>query len=714
MMKFTNLTKMVQPRNIVIIGATERPSSHARATYENIVDNSNFSKDHVFLVNPKYETLFGEKCYKNISDINCTELDVAIILVSAKLVARVTEECAKCKIPFAIVMSSGFIETGIEGEKAQKDLLDVIERTGIRIYGPNCPGLTDINRKLGMTFSPGYALDTLGGSIGLVTQGGGIGRTVLQGQSRGVGFGYFFSPGNELDLELSDFIHYMLNDPSIKVIAALAEGFKNGEKFKKVAKLALQKGKPIVILKIGKSELGKKAALSHTGAMAGSDRVFEALCKQYGIIRVNDVDELLETSALIARGGVENKGGIAIVTGSGGSGSLVADLCGQEGLELASLSEPTIQKLNEILPPFATVTNPVDITASFMENFSLHHESALTILEDENVGIIIEPINANYGKATEAISESLVDIQKMSRKVIIPIWMSSMEEGGYKQLNEGGLVPFRSIRNTVSAVKKCTEYKLFLKEYSTLDSPVEFALDSKLKLKLPNNAGAISEYDSKKILKEIGIHIAKEGLGITKEDAVSIAEDINYPVVLKIVSKDIPHKTESGGIRININSKEEVKRAYDDILSAVGMNNPDAEIEGVLVSEMIQGGLEMIVGLKQDPQFGSVVLVGMGGIHAELMNDVEMATCPVSEEYAMKMISKLKTAPLLNGYRNTPKRDIKSLALTIVQLSKLGTSNTRIEEIDINPLLVMEEGRGVVAIDALVVVNDSTEELQYS
>lgn len=706
MMNFPDLTKMVQPRNIVIIGASDRLHSHARNTYENIVNRSNFRKENVFLVNPKYESLLGEKCYKSVIDIDEDKLDVAIILVRADLVANVTEECAKKKIPFVIIMSSGFIETGEKGRKAQEDLLDVIKRTGIRVYGPNCPGLTDINRRLGMTFSTGFAHDTLSGSIGLVTQGGGIGRTVLQGKARGVGFGYFFSPGNELDLELSDFIYYMLNDPAIKVVTAVAEGFKDGAKFIEVAKLALEKKKPIVILKIGKSELGKKAAQSHTGALAGSDRIFEAICKQYGIIRVNDVDELLETSALFARAGVKTKGGIAIVTGSGGSGSLMADLCGEEGLALAELSETTKEGLREILPPFASLNNPIDLTASFLEDINLHHNSLLSILQDDGVGIIIEPINGNYGKATENACESLVEIQKGTEKVVIATWMSSMEEGGYKKLEEGGIVPFRSVRNTVLAVKNYTKYVKFAKDYSDLDGEVNFNSFLDFTVELPIDKGAISEYESKEIIKQIDIQTAEEGLAITKEDAVSIAETIGYPVVLKIVSKDIPHKTESSGIKLNINTEEEVENSYNEIISAVKAYNPDAEIEGVLVSQMVQDGIEMILGLKKDPQFGSVILVGMGGMQSELLNDVEMALCPVSKDYAIKMILSLKSAPILQGYRNTPKRDIEALALAIEKLSKLGYENKEIEEIDINPLVVMEQGMGVKALDALVIINE--------
>ncbi|PIC83102.1 acyl-CoA synthetase [Sporosarcina sp. P21c] len=699
---FTDLTRLVQPTNIAIIGVSSRDGSHGKNTYENIVKQSNFSKENVYLVNDRYDELFNRRCYKSISEIKGVQIDVAIILVRANAVPRIVQECADHTIPFALIMSSGFNEVGEEGQKLQNELQAVIKNTNIRVYGPNCPGLTDLNRRLGMTFSPGYVNDTLGGSIGLVTQGGGLGRTALQGQKRGIGFGYFFSPGNEIDLDLSDCIYYMIHDPKIKVIAAVAEGIKDGEKFKEVAKLALKKRKPIVILKVGRSELGRKAALSHTGSLAGSDQVFDALCKQFGVIRVNDIDELIETSQLFVRCTIREDVGLAIVTGSGGSGSLLADFCGLNGLDLPSFNTSTIKKLEEVLPPFASYNNPVDLTASFLVDERIHEDSMIPILEDDNIDIVIEPINADYGNSTKILAESLVNLQKKTDKVIIPIWMSSREDGGYDILEKGGLVPFRSIRNTVTALTHFSNYGNFVSSHVEVDfnpnqKEAQRSKDIIVKKRVLN------EYDSKKFIGKVGIEVPNEVLAVSKGAAINAAESIGFPVAMKIVSEQIKHKTEVKGIQLNIENEKALSLAYDELMENVTRLAPNAHIDGVLIAEMVKGGQEMILGLKSDPQYGQSILIGMGGVNAEILKDIAIGICPISEQYAKSLVNELASTPLLNGYRNSPKLDVDALAKAISDLSVLGITTPEINELDINPLIVKE--KGVVALDALVILD---------
>lgn len=700
-MSFVDLKAMVKPRKIAIIGASERRGSHGRNTYENIVERSNFDKENVYLVNPIRNEIMGRKCYSSIMDIEDNEIDVVIVLVRAEKVPEVLKESACKRIPFALIMSSGFDEIGDAGIKAKKEIEKIVEETGIRVYGPNSPGLTDINNCLGMTFSPAFKYDRLKGSIGLVTQGGGIGRAVLQGQARGIGFGYFFSTGNEMDLELSDFIYYMLNDPRIKVIAAVAEGIKNGEKFIEVAKLALKKKKPIIILKIGRSELGRQAALSHTGSLAGSDEIFDALCNQYGVIRVNDTDELLETSSLFARTKITNNPGISILTGSGGSGSLVADYCGMEGLDLVTFQPSTIEGLKKRLPPFASLNNPVDVTATVLEDRELHEDSLQLLLNDGNVDILIEPLNANYGELSEILSHSLVKMQHRTDKLIVPIWMSSMKGKAYEILEEGGLVPFRSIRNAVLAIKNYISFsnKLMIKEDQFNKKTSE-----KLTSISASKDKVLNEYESKKIIKKIGISTPEEKLAKSQNEAMEMAKQIGFPVALKIVSKDIPHKTEAGGIRLNVSNEEDVKVAYKGIISNIKTYDPSASIEGLLVSEMMKTSLEMIIGLKKDPQYGMAILIGMGGVQAEVINDVVIGMCPVSPNYARTMINELVSSPLLYGYRNLPKLDVDALVTAIHKLSLLGATEELIAEVDINPLVIHEQGQGVTALDGLIVL----------
>lgn len=705
---FPDISKLMKPREIAIVGASEKENSLAKTTYENIVDRSDFHKENVQLVNPRYDEMFGQRCYKKVSDIQSNEIDVAIILVKADYVPGVVRECAEIGIPFALIMTAGFAEVGGKGIELQRQLEEVIQETGIRVYGPNCPGLTDLNNRLGMTFSIGYSYDFLSGGIGLASQGGGMGRCIMQGQKRGIGFGYFISTGNEIDLELSDFIYYMLKDPKIRVVAAVVEGFKDGEKFKEVAKYALKMKKPIVLLKIARSELGQEVVMSHTGSMAGSDEILDALCNQYGVVRVDDIDELLETSALFSRGGLMDSTNLSIVSGSGGTNVLTADLCGQMNLDLVKFGEPTIEKLTQIAPTYASVSNPVDLTADIFSDRDLHINSIKAVLEDKNVNIVIVPVYANYGNVTEVICQDLVELPSIEGKLIIPIWMSPMEVGGLKRLEEGGLIPFRSVKNTIVTVKRYVDYCKFVyghkevfdhteTEYRELFHHVDRVLHKTSK-------DAIDEYTSKNILNAAGISVTNEQIVQTSEEAVAVAEEIGYPVALKIVSSDIPHKTEAGIVRLDIRSDNELRKACDEIKQAATTYNPHAKIEGVLVSEMVQDGIEMILGLKLDPQYGSVVLIGLGGIYTEILKDVVIGMNPISKEYAFKLISKLKGAELLNGFRGGEKYDVEALASTVEKLSRFGAIlDKNIGELDINPLLVLPEGKGVKALDALII-----------
>ena len=714
---FPDISRLMKPREIVLIGASEKEGSLARTTYENIAERSNFDKEKLHLVNPRYDRLFGRKCYKRVSDIKSREIDVAILLIKADYVPETVRECAECGIPFALIMSAGFAEAGGKGVELQEQLVRVIRETGIRVYGPNCPGLTDLNNRLGMTFSGGYAYDHLSGGIGLASQGGGMGRCVMQGQKRGIGFGYFISTGNELDLELSDFIYYMLNDPQIRVIAAVVEGFKTGEKFKEAAKFALEKKKPIVLLKVARTDLGQKIALSHTGSMAGSDEVLDALCKQYGVVRVDDLDELMETSVLFARCGLRERVNLAIVSGSGGSNTLAADLCGQMGLELAEFSEETIGKLKRIAPPYVAISNPVDLTAAIFSDTDLHINSVKAVLEDENIDMVIVPVYAYYGKVTDKICRDLVDAAAHTDKIIVPIWMSPMEADGLKFLEEGRLVPFRSIKSTILAVKRYIDYCRFIhgnhragdRAEAGASPAVRAAAEEARRIVRVPGRSTLDEYASKNLLKSIGIPATREQIVQEPDEAVAAAREIGYPVALKIVSPDIPHKTEAGAVRLNVNSDEELAQAFREIKQSASVYNPAARIEGVLVSEMVTDGLEMILGLKLDPQFGSVVLIGMGGIHTELFKDAVMGINPISKAYARSLISRLKSAPLLNGFRGGVKYDVDALADAVEKLSAFGDAMGReIAELDINPLIVLPEGQGVKALDALIIPNTTS------
>lgn len=694
----TDLSRLIRPRSIALVGASDRLHSIGERTLTNLLDHSEFDGD-IYLVNPTKAEIRGRRCWPSVASLPATP-DVAVIVVPASGVLAVAEECAARGVPFAIVLTSGFGEAGEEGERAQVRLKEIADAGGMRLYGPNCPGLTNVNHRLGLTFSPSFRHDLVKGPIGLATQGGGLGRNVMQAMDRGIGIGLWASTGNEVDLQVADFIHYMADAPDIQVIVTLLEGIKDGAKFVAAVNRAAANGKPVIALKVGKSEYGQKAAQSHTASLTGSAEVNSAVFKQCGVIEVDDIDELVDTAWLFARGEPAPSEGVAIYTSSGGTAALTADAVGTAGLKLAQFAPHTRQALADLLPTYAALDNPVDTTAAVLSDPALIEKSLSAVAVDPNLGCVIAPIALDYGDTTIQLARTIIAAQKGCATPIIPIWMSDRMGEGYRMLVEAGFAPPRSVGKAIKAIQRWIEYGRW-KRARGAHRP----LNPVAVLPPATATRSLSEAEAKSQLQAAGIHLLPNALAASVEEAVAAADAMGYPVVAKIASEQIVHKSDIGGVKVGLQNAEELRQAWKDIMAAAKHHRPDAHIDGLLVEKMApRGGLELMVGVTRDPVFGHVMTFGLGGIYVEILRDVTRRMLPLSAGEAAAMVREMRCFPLLEGARGRPPADLEALQTLLLRISDFVVHNAdRIEEMDLNPVWIGAQGEGVLPLDAVII-----------
>jgi len=687
-----NLDQFLSPRSFALIGVSGTPGRPGYSLFQKVRAKMERIGGKVLPINPKVAEIDGVKCYPHIRDVG-EPIDVAVIMVGDVLTAL--EECIAAKVKYVIIFTAGFAEIGPEGERLQKQVEEVARRGGVRLFGPN----TNVN-----AFE--IFADLSGPKVALVTQSGHQGRPIVQGQEFGVGFSYWVPTGNEVDLESADFFRYFVDHQPTGVIAGYIEGFKNGEKLKRAADYAARKRKPIVLVKVGRSAAGKRMATAHTGHLAGSDAVHDAVFRQYGVIRVDDLDELLETSALFTRVPPPPGDRICVYAVSGGSGALMADLLGAAGLDMPELSAETQQRLRQYIPSYLTVRNPVDNGAAVLTQG--HGPKIFDILlSDPSTDVIVVPITGVFPPMSDILAKEIVDAYRGGRKPVLAVWGSpKIDDDAFRILVEGRVPIFRSFRNCVKSLKAYLEYYRFAASY---ESPfaarpiVSLGRDPEIE-RLLRGSGALSEADGKRLTSRYGIPVTREKVCTSGEEAVKLAVEIGFPVALKISSKDIPHKSDRGLVKLGLADEASVRAAFDTIGQAARKAFPSAEIDGVLVQEMLEGGVEVIVGLSRDPQFGPVVLFGLGGIFVETLKDVSLRALPITRRDAEAMVREIRGFPLLAGLRGRKRADLGAIVEVILRVAAIGLEwGDRISELDINPLIVFEEGRGARAADALVV-----------
>jgi acetate---CoA ligase (ADP-forming) len=705
--KFQSIRAMLHPSSIAILGATDRMQYGGRFL-NNLLTTKCRSK--LYPINPKKDEIFGVKTYHSILEVP-EPVDLAVLIIPGPAVVSALEDCAKVGAKSALIISAGFAELGTdEGRARQARLRAVARETGVRVCGPNCLGLANVTGNVWATAVGKIPVETqaLKSNMALVSQSGAtcFGPLLTTARDRSVGFRYIISSGNEADLEASDYIQYLLEDPEIEVVAALVEGFKDGPQFAAVADKALGLGKPIVLLKVGRSAVGAKAASSHTAAMTGSDVVQDALFKQKGVIRVDDYDELIETANMFLKANPPKGDRVGVVSHSGGIGSLLADKIGEVGLNMPLLSEKTAEGIGAILGERGSAANPADVTG-FASNDSF--PSILQFLmADENIDI---QVVASTGRGVQ--TQTILKAVEEQEKPIVYLWTGSFKATESLPLFQEGRVPlFYMPSKCAKGIRRLVDYyrtrEGILAEKASGTGGLPAAPEQAVKeLRAAVAAAgtlALNEYDSKRLVSLFGVSATKEVLCSGAEQAKRAAAEIGYPVALKVVSPQITHKTEAGGVRLGLAGPEALAAAYTEMLTQVKSKCPEAKIDGVLVQQMVHNGVEVILGVSRDPQFGPVLMLGLGGVLVEALEAVSWRVCPVGPRDAREMIGEVKgLSKILAGYRGHAKADSEALVDALVKVSRLAVwGNEEISSMDINPLAVLPEGEGVRALDALI------------
>ncbi|MFZ6761706.1 acetate--CoA ligase family protein [Pseudoroseomonas sp. WGS1072] len=695
---FSDLSPLFDPRSVVLVGASERAASVGGRTLSNILDHSEF-RGALHLVNATRSEIRGRACHRRVADLSEVP-ELAVIAVPAAGVMEALRDCAALGVKYVIILSSGFGETGEAGRLVEAEMQALARASGMRLYGPNCPGVTNINKRLGFTFSPAFSHDLRPGPIGLATQGGGLGRNLLQSMERGTGFALWCSTGNEVDLQVADFIHYMAGAPDVRVIGTILEGIKDGPRFLAAARAAAEAGKPIVALKVGRSAYGTRAAASHTASLTGSAEVNSAAFRQLGIIEVDDIDELVDVASLLARGRPRGGERIAIFGSSGGACALAADMVGQAGLVLADLAPETTAALAEKLPPYAALGNPVDTTTVTLTNPGVIEETLAAVANDPAVSLVMMPMPLDYGSVSQTVAERIVAAQTRSPIPLVPVWMSERTGAAYRCFAEAGMVPMRSLRNAAKSFRRFIDHGAW--QPGILPQGLGAGLSE-----APTRT--LSEAEGKAMLRAAGLSVPQGRLATSAEATAAAATELGFPVVLKIASAEILHKSDMGGVALNLRDAAAVRDAFAAVTRAAAQHHPAARIDGVLVERMApSGGVELLLSVSRDPVLGHVMTCGLGGIHVELLRDLSRRLLPVDAAEAQRMLRELRGFPLLQGMRGAVPCDLDALSQSMAALSALVEAQPeRIEEIEINPIRSGADGAQV--LDAVVTLRGVEE-----
>jgi len=715
---FADISRLVRPRRVAVVGASDRPGSLGYSTYHNVRNNS-VVPGGSFPVNPRYDTVLGDACYPTVAAIPGEPVDVAIILVTAEQVLDVARDCAAAGVKFLVVLSSGFSEVDDVGRALQRELVELAQATGMRVYGPNSPGLANIADRILLSMSPVAGEDTTAGPVGLVTQGGGVGRALMQWMDRGLGIGLWCSPGNECDLDIADFVNHMVDDDRIRVIGCVVEGFSAGGKFLAAAQRARAAGMPIVILKIGRSEYGQRTAASHTASIAGNDAVASAVFAQHGVVRVDDVDELGSTLLMFTKAlavADRDVSKVCVYSFSGGAASLAADLVGAAGLELAVFEKATAAALVDRAPAFGLVDNPVDLTTKVFTDDDLNRAVFELICADPNVGSVLFAMPADYGASTVAVTEAVMDIAQRTGTLLIPVWMSPRRGGGFQLLEQGGLAPFDGLMRAVTALRRFATWR-------DLTYPVANRVESRVATETAGDhstARVVSEhalpYDKAVALFHgTGLRVPREVFATSAAEAAEAAKAIDGPVVLKLSAPGLIHKTEVGGVRLGVVGADAVAEAFADMTSPVRLAPYGVVADGLLVQEMIADGVDLLLSAHSDEVFGPIVTVGAGGTATEIERDVAHLAIPFTDEEFVRALRGLRLWPRLVGFRGAAGHDIAALSAVARAVADLYLSaGSALAEVEINPLRAVAKSgtTDYVVLDVVALLEQPADELE--
>jgi acetate---CoA ligase (ADP-forming) len=700
-----DLARFFAPRSVALVGATEGSTRFGGRCLGRMIEFGYGGK--IFPISPRHEELRGLRCYPSLTNLPEVPDHVGIV-VPADAVLGVLRECAALKVPFATVFTGGFSEAGTDkGREMQAEIVALARETGIRVMGPNCNGLINFRDAFAMSTTATIAgVRRPAGDIAVVSQSGGVGQvnTMWRAQAAGLNVSYEVSCGNSADLDVIDFLNFMVDDELSKVVLMVVEHIPDGARLAEAATRAADREKPIVMLKLGRTEAGGRAAASHTGAMAGSDVVADAALRQLGIIRVTDTSELYEQAMLLRSRRWPRGNRIATTTPSGGNAVLLVDLGSANGLIWPEYQPQTRDRLTAVLPKLGSASNPTDLTNVAVGRADIYTECFEAISADNNIDAIV-PI---FTMSASGDLQALADAAKATDKPVALLWTGGCTDKPSmtaRDIAAAGTPVFTETMSCIRAVAGLITYSSFLRERATRPVPTRPpGLDRAAAADILKIArGTLTERMSRAVFSAYGLPQLRQSFAHNADEAAEIAEQFNTPMVMKIESPDIPHKTDAGGIRLDVVGPAAARVAFDEIVASCTVYRPDAVLNGVVVQEMAPAGLDMIVGLNNDPVFGPVVVVGVGGIHVELMRDIAYRVAPVNMTDARAMLSELKAYPLLEGVRGAKPRDIGALADAIVRLSWLGHDFcNEIAELDINPLRIGEVGEGLWVLDGLI------------
>lgn len=690
----SSLDTLFRPRSVAILGASDDPNRISGRPVRYLLEGG--FKGEIYPVNPNRQTVQGLRAYPSLGTVPSVP-DVVLIAVPAALTEASVVECIEKGVTAAVIFSAGYAESGEEGLKMQRRIGDIARAGGLRLLGPNCLGI--FNPQIGFYGTFTQSLDRempKPGPLGIVSQSGAYGSHIAYlARRRGLGINYWITTGNEVDVDVSESLEWMVVQPDIKVIIAYVEGVRDGARFRRALELAHANRKPIVMMKVGRSEVGAKAASSHTASLAGSDAIYDALFRQYGVHRAVTTEEQLDVAYACSRGIFPKNNKLGVVTLSGGAGVVISDAAERHGLDVAPMPAAAQVKLKALLP-FASVENPVDTTAQALNDMSLLAKNIEVILDEGGYDALLGFFSTvpNTRTLSGPLKKAIEDGCARFPDRLIALSMVG-DEDVVQAYEASGMLVFEDSDRAVLALAALTRFA------TAFDRGIDVEA---VAAGIPIGIEPLSEVAAKTMLGEAGIPFLHERLVRDAAAAGDAADAIGYPVVMKIVSPDIEHKTEIGGVLIAVALRDDVIAGFATLIARANQHRPDAHIEGVLVAPMAKKGVETIIGVSRDPVFGPAVMFGLGGVHVEVLKDVTFRLAPFGLEEAHRMINEIRGRALLSGVRGAAASDIEALAQLLVDISRFAAAHRDdIETIDLNPVLVLAVGEGAVALDALVV-----------
>ncbi len=708
-----SLEKVLNAKSVAIIGASKDETKRGYQTIRTLLDER--YEGNIYPVNPKENSILGFKCYKNVTDIK-DPVDMALIATPARTIPFILEDCGKKEVSGAVILAGGFGELGKKGKKLEDEVIAVAKKHNIRLIGPNTSGMLNLKDNLNLV----GLRDAPKGDIALLTQSGNMALTLIteaKVKSR-KGFTYYVGVGNEADIKFHEYLEFFQQDPDTKAILMYVEGMSQGREFLQQAYKTTQ-DKPVILLKSGRSSTGKRSAGSHTGALAGISEVAKGAFERAGIIVIENSDELFPAAETLSSLPPIKNNSVGILADGGGHATIAADLLTDLGVKIPSLSEKTQARLREILPDAASVPNPVDVAGGTDANPAIFAECAKTILKDPAIGsLLIVGLFGGYGiRFAESLSFLEEDaahmmgkmIKKYKKPIILHSLFSAAKPHSLDLLRYYGIPVYDSLDIASKCIGVLAQYGNYLATYQTR---ANFVMNWGAKTKSEGkkiietvrkeNRTFLLEYEAKRLLEIHGAPVSKDFLAKTADEAVKTAKKFDGEVALKIVSPDILHKSDAGGVRIKLSSDDEIRSASNEIIENAKRFDPNAQIKGILVSPMADEGVEIIIGTKIDDQFGPIIMYGLGGVMVEILKDVSFRVLPISPTAAKKMIEETKSYPILDGVRGRPSCDKKALRKLLLLCSEIIEAYPEIEEMDLNPVIVHEKGLSIV--DARIIL----------